>query len=189
IFITEATENPEQNYIFHYGNHGNKRIVLVDKLIEQANTEEILAILAGELFRWKYFFVVFEVVMDEALFFIAFVIFVFIYNNEYVCLFLYMHFFSIYLLIIIIIIIIVVVLFLFVIQKKKKKRILLSVIWIHKTNSYYWTTAIDAHFFLCARFMDVRAQFCYKVPSSCHQLPPFFNPLFFSHKKYIYKKK
>jgi len=66
---------------FQYGFCSNKRIVLFDTLLTQANTDEIVAILAHELGHWKYNHTVQSLIISEIQIFVIFAFFSFVYKN------------------------------------------------------------------------------------------------------------
>jgi STE24 endopeptidase len=53
IFVIDGSKRSSHSNAYFFGLFNNKRIVLYDTLLEQCNTQEILAILGHELGHWK----------------------------------------------------------------------------------------------------------------------------------------
>ncbi|ETO31171.1 hypothetical protein RFI_05949 [Reticulomyxa filosa] len=80
----DGSSRSSHSNAFQYGFCGNKRIVLFDTLIQQTNTNEIVAILAHELGHWKHWHTIFQLVMSEIQLFIIFSLFGICYKDRFV---------------------------------------------------------------------------------------------------------
>ena len=83
LFMMDGSKRSSHSNAFQYGFCGNKRIVLFDTLLNQASTEEIVAILAHELGHWFFSHTIRALITSEIQVFCLFYGFSLVNSNIY----------------------------------------------------------------------------------------------------------